>query len=46
MSRDRTYLHHILEAIAKIESYTAPGREIFLANSLYQDAVIRQLERL
>lgn len=44
MSRDEAYLHHILEAIAKIERYTAVGRDEFMASSHWQDATIRQLE--
>ena len=43
--RDRTYLHHILDAIGRIESYlVGVDLERFLATSLIQDAVIRQLE--
>jgi uncharacterized protein with HEPN domain len=42
--RDQVYLQHILDAIEKIESYSAIGREVFIANSHWQDAVIRQLE--
>ena len=44
MSRDRVYLLHIQEAIARIAEYTAGGRREFLEKSLIQDAVIRQLE--
>jgi uncharacterized protein with HEPN domain len=44
MKRDALYLRHILEAIQKIESYTAAGREAFMAGSHWQDATIRQLE--
>ena len=44
MSRDEIYLRHILEAIAKIEKYTAVGRRDFMAGSHWQDATIRQLE--
>lgn len=43
--RDRTYLHHILDAIGRIESYLADvNQERFLGTPLVQDAVIRQLE--
>jgi uncharacterized protein with HEPN domain len=41
---DTVYLRHILDAITKIESYVAVGRETFMATSYWQDAVIRQLE--
>jgi len=44
MKRDALYFRHMLDAIAKIESYIAVGRETFLTTSLWQDAVIRQLE--
>ncbi|MFH1058547.1 MAG: DUF86 domain-containing protein [Pseudomonadota bacterium] len=44
MRQDRLYLQHILDAIAKIESYSAVGREQFIAQSLWHDAAIRQLE--
>lgn len=39
------YLAHILEAIERIESYTADVAKLaFLENQLVQDAVIRNLE--
>lgn len=39
------YLHHILDAIAKIEEYVdGLSEEDFLTDSLTQDGVIRQLE--
>lgn len=44
MNPDRVYLQHILDAIRKIESYVAVGREVFLRDSHWHDAVIRQLE--
>jgi uncharacterized protein with HEPN domain len=44
MNRDRLYLQHILDAIARIESYVAVGRDQFLATPHWQDATIRQLE--
>jgi len=40
----RVYLAHILERIDRILRYTADGRDAFLANSLIQDGVIRNLE--
>lgn len=42
--RDRLYLGHIQECVQKIEAYTAPGREHFLANPQVQDAVMRNFE--
>ena len=44
MTRDGVYLRHILDAITRIEVYTAVGREQFLHENIRQDAVIRQLE--
>jgi uncharacterized protein with HEPN domain len=41
---DQLYLRHILDAVEKIENYTAVGRDAFLAHSHWQDAVVRQLE--
>lgn len=44
MNRDRDYLQHILEAIEKIEAYTADGRTAFEQLPMAQDAVIRNFE--
>lgn len=44
MNRDKAYLHHILDAIQKIESYVIVGRDVFMSTSHWQDAVIRELE--
>ncbi len=44
MKRDAIYLRHILDAIQRIEAYTAEGREAFRDGSHWQDATIRQLE--
>jgi uncharacterized protein with HEPN domain len=41
---DSVYLRHILDAADKIASYVDVGRETFVAESHWQDAVIRQLE--
>ncbi len=38
------YLRHIRDAIARIEKYTAKGREVFFEDTMVQDAVIRNLE--
>jgi uncharacterized protein with HEPN domain len=42
--RDSVYLRHILDALSKIETYTAVGRDTFLAETHWHDATIRQLE--
>ena len=44
MKDDRPYLEHILEAIRKIDSYTADGRDAFMRNGMVQDAVLRNFE--
>ena|SRR5438270_7926010 len=44
MTGDYVYLRHILDAAEKIASYVSVGRDVFLATSHWQDAVIRQLE--
>lgn len=44
-SRDRTYLGHMLGAIARIREYVGRTRRAgFLRNALLQDAVIRNIE--
>lgn len=45
MKKDpRIYLAQILERIVRIEGFTPGGKKSFLADSLIQDAVIRNLE--
>jgi uncharacterized protein with HEPN domain len=44
MKSDLPLLGHIADSIAAIESYTAAGRDAFLADRLTQDAVIRNFE--
>jgi len=44
MKDDGLYLKHILDAIDRVESYVAVGRDIFTTTTHWQDAVIRQLE--
>ena len=44
MKTDWVYLQHVLDSISKIESYISVGREVFMRESHWQDAVIRQLE--
>lgn len=46
MNNDEIYLTHIIEATTRIESYTEGGREAFLASTLIQDAVVRNLQTL
>lgn len=44
MNADEIYLRHILDAVEKIERYTADGRDAFDADDKTQDAVIRNFE--
>ena len=44
MSRDHSYLRHIGDAIEKIAVYTEGGEDAFRANTMAQDAVIRNFE--
>jgi uncharacterized protein with HEPN domain len=37
-------LRHIQDAVARIEAYTARGRNAFFTDTMVQDAVIRNLE--
>jgi uncharacterized protein with HEPN domain len=41
---DLVYLTHIQERIAKIETYTKGGRQVFMDEPMIQDAVMRNLE--
>lgn len=41
MKDPAVYLHHIRDAIVRIEQYTAQGRKAFFEDSMIQDAVIR-----
>jgi len=42
--RDRLYLQHIVDAIGRIERFSADGRAAFMADEKTQSAVVRQLE--
>ena len=44
MKRDLVYLDHIREAIERIMTYSAAGREEFFRNRMAQDATIRNFE--
>jgi len=44
--RQRARLKYIRESIARIEDYTRGGRDIFLRETIIQDAVLRRLETL
>jgi uncharacterized protein with HEPN domain len=43
---DGVYLKHILRCIARIEEYSAAGRESFFSSPLIQDGVVRNLQTL
>ena len=44
MKNDRPYLEDIAAAIARIDRYTAAGRDAFFADEMAQDAVVRNFE--
>lgn len=45
MKTNEVYLHHILDAIRRLESYTSGiDRDAFEADEMRQDAIIRQIE--
>ena len=44
MKSDRPYLAHIADSITAIETYVIGGRDVFLAERLIQDAVVRNFE--
>ena len=46
MKEDAVYVRHILECIDRIEQYTNEGHAAFLASTLIQDGVIRNLQTL
>jgi uncharacterized protein with HEPN domain len=47
MKDDQLYLIHISECIERIETYVSGiGKEAFMASSLIQDAVIRNLQTM
>ena len=42
----RVYLDHIAQAISRIEAYVSVTKKAFMADTMRQDAVIRQFEIL
>ena len=46
MKSDRVLLQYILETVGRIERATSAGREVFLASTLHQDAVLRNLHTM
>jgi uncharacterized protein with HEPN domain len=46
MKDDRLYLIHIIECIARIESYTQCPKQDFLRDTMRQDAVLRNLQTM
>lgn len=46
MKEDRIYLLHIRECLDRIKRYSRSGRDAFLADTLIQDGVIRNLQTL
>ena len=46
MKDDAVYVQHIVECLARIEQYTQAGRAEFMASTLIQDGVVRNLQTL
>jgi uncharacterized protein with HEPN domain len=46
VKEDRLYLVHMQECITRIEAYTAGGEDAFFAETIVQDAVLRNLQTL
>lgn len=46
MKDDRLYLAHIWDCLQRIDEYAGGGRDAFLASTMIQDAVIRNLQTL
>ena len=46
MKDEQAYLLHIRDAIDRILTYTEEGRDVFLAEPMIQDAVLRNMEIL
>ncbi len=46
MKDDKLFLLHIEECIKRIEEYTLQGRKEFLASTLLQDGVLRNLQTM
>ena len=46
MKDDKLYLIHISECIERVEKYTEGGKNGFLASTLIQDAVMRNLQTM
>ena len=43
MKDDAAYLRHVQECLTRIEEYTKAGHAAFMASTLIQDGVIRNL---
>lgn len=46
MNRERLYLLHVRDDIARVEQYTRDGKDSFLEDIKTQDAVLRNLQTL
>jgi uncharacterized protein with HEPN domain len=44
MKDDSVYLKHVADSLVRIRNYSARGKDAFFADSMMQDAVIRNLE--
>lgn len=46
MNRERLYLLHVRDSIARVEQYTREGKDSFTGDIKTQDAVLRNLQTL
>ena len=46
MKDDKVYVDHILLCLDRVAKYTASGHDAYLADTMIQDAVIRNLQTL
>lgn len=46
MTKHKVYLEYILQCIDKIEEYSQGDKQVFLNNSIVQDAILRRLQTL
>jgi len=44
VNKDIAYLHHMLESLENVVSYTSNGKSYFLENKIVQDAVVRNFQ--
>ena len=46
MKNEKVYLYHIRECLDRISNYTKKGKKAFFADTMIQDAVLRNLQTM